>query len=535
MNITKLASVSLFALILGGCSVHPKPFTESEDIARAVSDHKTVKNNLTVVTGKLSLPRAVALALANNYDIEMSRLEVSQSDKQLDLAWRAMLPQITAGSGFDQRSNYNSAASRSQQTGIQSLESSYSEQRDHGTGYGNFEWNVLDVGISYVNALEQANKEMIARERSRRAYNNIIRKTQNDYWRASVAERVLPHLQGMIDQAEAMIVASKSAMDQHLQDPTILMDEQQALLQEIRQLQKAKIDLASAQLDLATDIHAAQGSSYTLSSSLSDFTPVSFNGLMPQLETLALAKRSDIRTEAYQQRIDREEIDKAIIKMMPGIGAIGNGNFDSNSLLYHNLWAQIGIHATYNIMSLVNGPATISLAKGDVKISELRRINLGIAAISQLNLAVAQYQLNADNLKTTKHLYEVGRQMTDVAEKTNRAGLESRSDSIRYQSLAMITDITYNTALAQLQSDLANIYAETGVDLVPVDTNLSNIDALTKVVDASLNRWQHGLLPAIPVSLAGTPAPVQAKTPQQVSTVWSQRLTEQDNQYKGLR
>ena len=93
-----LARTAGFAFILcaTACSVKPQPMTLAENVLRAQVDRDTIDKHYVPLTGGLSISNAIARALRYNYDIEVSKLEVSQQEKNLDLTLMTMLANITS-------------------------------------------------------------------------------------------------------------------------------------------------------------------------------------------------------------------------------------------------------------------------------------------------------------------------------------------------------------------------------------------------------------------------------------------------------
>ena len=148
-----LAAALMSATIaLTGCGIRPEPMTLSENVGRAQADRAVIERAYVPITGPLSLPEALARALKHNYDVQLSKLEATLEDKQLDLAVAAMLPRLSTDAGFTSRSNENAAESIDVRTRQRSFDYSYSEEQSHATADIVFSWNVLDLGISYFAA-----------------------------------------------------------------------------------------------------------------------------------------------------------------------------------------------------------------------------------------------------------------------------------------------------------------------------------------------------------------------------------------------
>ncbi|WP_246375931.1 TolC family protein [Gluconacetobacter takamatsuzukensis] len=490
-----------------------------EHIARADADQAAITAGYVPLKGGLSLGTAIARALKYNYDAQVAKLEASQQEKQIDLALMQMLPHLAADAGYSHRSNNNAAESIDWFSNERSLDYSYSEQASHGTGDISFSWNVMDAGISYFSARQQSYRALIAVERRRRAINDLVKAVTTSYWEAVAAQVMLPRLDPIIKDAEDMLAASHDAANAHLQSPLTLLDYQQYIIQLLGDLRRIRDELVSARIQLASLIDIPQDSVLTLTTLPQDVRPIASLD-NAALERMGLVMRPELRMEVYQQKIDRQDVYKEILKMMPGIGAIGNGNFDSNSLLVHNIWGQIGVRGTINLMNMVQGPRAIAMAKSNVKLSEARRLALSISVLTQVNLSAQRYRTALDGLKTAREINDVSLQMERLADVASSAGAQSKADRIRHQMAALLGQLAYSRNLAQTHQALANIYASVGVDLVPANSDMQDLDRLTVQVEHSIAGWEAGQLPnlalpetasaaagAVPVANARPPAP----------------------------
>ena len=98
-----------------------------------------------------------------------------------------------------------------------------------------------------------------------------------------------------------------------------------------------------------------------------------------QLEDLGLALRPELRIEAYQQKVARQDVYKEAIKMLPGVGLIAGFNYNSNNLLFVNTWGELGVRASFNLFNMIQGPIAISAAKQAEALAVQRRIALSVA------------------------------------------------------------------------------------------------------------------------------------------------------------
>ena len=498
-----LATASALCLSMAACTIRPQPMTLGENVARAASDRAIIERNFVPITGSLSLPEALARAIKYNYDVQLAKMDVSLQDTQLDMALQTMLPRLTADGGFTDRSNKNAAESIDVRNGERSLDYSYSEEQSHATADLQFSWNVLDVGISYFQARQQGYRALISQERRRKTIDGIVKSVTDTYWRAASANRILPQLDPMLAEAEHILAASRTAGERNLQAPAQLLEFQQAMIQVIGELHRMKTDLNAANIQLASLVNAAPGQKLVLSTYPTDVHPDITDHRA--LEDTALAMRPELRVEGYQEKIDRQDIYKEIVKMLPGFGILADGNFDSNNLLYRGIWGEVGARATFNLMNVITGPKAISAAEKTVDITRLRRVALSVAVLTQVNLSDQEYLSSLDFLRTADQVASVGRQMARTSDNATKAGAQSESDRVRHALTAMVTTYERDKAMAAVQNSLANIYASVGVDLVPLDADLNDLPTLTRQVEGTLDGWSHGELPRMPVPAMASP------------------------------
>jgi outer membrane protein TolC len=498
-------------LLLGGCgSVTPEPMSFQENADRARSDRQKIDAAYVPLNGPLSLADAIARALKYNYDALLAKTEIALQERQVNLALAQMLPRLAAGAGYDGRNSYNAAQSIDVFTQQQSLVYSYSQQPQYTSADLTFTWNALDLGISYFQAKQQAYRALIAVERRRKVIDNVVRGTANAYWRAATASQLLPKIEPMLKSAREMLVVSRRMSAENLQSPLALLDFQQNMVIVLSELENIRNDLAAAHIELATLINVPQGTQF-------DFVPLPdvlspFYGIdNHRLEDIGLVLRPELRIEAYQQKIDRQDIYKEILKMLPGVGFIGGLNYNSNSLLFTNTWGAIGVRATFNLFNMIQGPLAIAVANQAVELAEQRRVALSVAILSQINLSVQDYGNALDSYKTAREVDQVGQEIGKAADSVTEAGAQTEADRIRRQLTVLTARVARDRAQIRVIAALAAIYAATGMDLVPAGSEFKDLPALARDVQAAIQRWQAGQLPELSMPAPGTPVAATEK------------------------
>ncbi len=494
LPICRAASGVAALLAVSACSLRPEPISLSEHIARAQADRQAIDAHYVPFNGDLSLAGALARGIKYNYDAQLAKLETTLQERQLDLALAQMLPRVAADAGYTARNNYNAAESVSVLTGQPSLQPSYSEEKQRGTADIVFSWNLLDVGVSYFQAKQQGYRTLIAVERRRKVLDGIVKSVTETYWRAAAANALLPQLDPILHHAARMLEASRTASERNLQPPLQLLDYQQALITVLGELRRMRNNLASARIQLTSLINVPMDAPIRLTTTPAEMPQSAAN--TRALENLALAYRPELRIEAYQERIDRQDVYKEILRMMPGVGILADGNYDSNRYLFNNTWGELGVRATFNLVNLINGPRAIAAARTGVEVDRLRRLALSVALLTQVNLSYQQYLDALDDLKTAEQVDAVGQQMERVTRNASAAGAQSDSDAVRHQLTSLLVRLERDRALARAQTALAEIYSSVGVDLVPPTADLNDLPTLTRQIQGAIGPWSAGKLPS---------------------------------------
>jgi len=504
MRLTGLTLLS--AAVLSACAIKPEPITQAEHFKRAQDDYNTLYSTYVPLTRPLTLSDAISRALKYNYNARLAKTEQTLQERQLDLAMAQMLPRIAANAGYTWRNNDNAAESVSELTKERSLEYSFSEQPSHATASLELSWNMLDLGVSYFQAKQQGYRTYAAVERRRKVIDDIVKSTQEAYWKAVAADRLLPRLKPLLVEADKMLENSREASRQKLVPQLQGLDYQQNMLSVVGQLRRMQTDLNTARVQLASLIDVPTDAPIQFAPMELAMSTSATQADPRKLEALGLAMRPELREEAYQEKIDQQDVYKEIVKMMPGVGVLGSLNYDSNRYLYNPNWAQLGVNATFNLVNLIEGPKAISAAKASVEVSHQRRLALSVAVLTQVNLSYQEYLAAVEDLDIAKQINDVEQQIRIASANEANAQEESEADRIRRDLASMVAEFSYDRTIAQVHTALTNLYTSVGVDLVPPNADTDDLTKLSEKVKAAIAGWEAGQLPDIAMSLPAASA-----------------------------
>ncbi|WP_159460371.1 TolC family protein [Tistlia consotensis] len=506
----------LLLLAVSACSIDPEPVTTDETLQRVMADRAHLAENQEPVKGPISLYEAIARALLYNLDQRVALMEQALQSQQLGLVSLQMLPDLALHGGYSWRSNEDASSSKSYLTGQQSLEPSVSTDRRRETADLGLSWNVLDFGVSYFEAKQQGDRVLIAEERRRKVVSDVVQQVRVAFWQASTAQRLLRRIDPLLGEAQEALDRAKQIEALRLQSPLESLRYRKSLLDIMRQLRGLKSDLLQAKSRLGSLMNLDIGTDFRVSEPDPDEVPIpKIDTPIEKLETLALLYRPELREEDYQKRIGHEEIRKAMLRMLPNLNFTASYNYDSNSYTVNNNWAEAGLRAAWNLVSLISGPKGVDVAEAQITVAETRRLALSMAVLTQVNLAYRQYERSRIDFEYASELEKVERRIYEVVQINEIGNAASQLERIRSATQAIAAELQRDQSLSDLQAALGNIYSSLGLDPLPEDISKDDLATVTDAVRRVAAHWERAEFPPVPtLKEAAAPAGGQsAATP----------------------
>jgi outer membrane protein TolC len=479
--------ILILLIFVSGCSVIPVPLSQDELSGQASKDRIAVTHNQEPVTEAISIHESMARALKYNLDfhVELSQKILSQVD--LDLSRYELLPQLVTDIGFNSRNNFSGASSRSLLTGIQSLQSSTSSERDVFTANLNLSWNVLDFGLSYVRSQQAADKILVAEEEKRKVVNRIVQDVRTAYWRAVSSERLINKLEQLLVRVNRAIEESKQVEAQRLDRPLTALTYQRELIGIKRELEELQRDLSFAKIQLAALMNLRPGEDFqiiipdrTLNMRNVDISPV-------MLEQLALENRPELRTVAYQQRINKNETKAAILGLLPGIEVNFGPSYSSNSFLFHNNWLAYGAQIGWNLLNAFKLPATQRKIEATDKLFEAQRLAISMAVMTQVHVSLARYMHSRKEYQTAADYYYTQEKILEQLISGVATSAVTEQALIREEMNMLLAEVKFDIAYSDMESAYASIFAALGIDPLPGDIESEDIRSMSAAIRESFD------------------------------------------------
>lgn len=466
----KLIAV-LIATLLAGCTLLPEPATQAEVKTRVQEDVSQMYTNQEPISAPITLEEAVARTLKYNLDYRLKQMESALALGITDYSKYDMWPKLLASAGYNTRNNDSGGTSIGIEDRIQSLRASTSQERNYAQAGAEFSWNVLDFGVSYYRAKQNANQFLIAEERRRKLVQNMMQDVRAAYWRALGAQRLTNEAQDIMVRADKAMTRSREAESQKVISPALALNYQRALLDATSLLNQRRQDLEFAKRELAALMSVPPGQNFTLAEATeTKLAPVPSD--VQSLEELALLQRPELREEDFKKRITADETRKQMLSFFPNFNIAAGVQYNSNEFLYNKDWTQASVGVTWNLLKLFSLPALEKTQKEQVSVDEARRLALSMAILTQLRVSVERYKLAVEDYKLADTAADVDKRLANYTKASVSAKLESELEAIRTQARAVLGAYQKANAYANAQIAFGRLYNTLGFD--PLEDNYQN-------------------------------------------------------------
>ena len=494
----KVAFLLITGIILSGCTVTPSPISMEELQSKSRARLAQVSANQEPINGPVSLYDAMARAIKYNLDYKVEIYEQALRGSEAKLANMDMLPDLVASAGFSDRGNYggsrSSALLGSNTVGDVSLVPSTSSDKDLVSTDLTLSWDVLDFGLSYVRAKQKADAILVANERRRKIANRIVEDVRTAYWRAVSAQRLVGKLTSLESDISQALTASDESYRKRKTPPLAALTYQRELLDIQHEIQTMHNELFVAKRQLAALMNISPSTEFTLE--LPVRTPKTrVMDVDPNiLVRIAMVSRPELRELNYEQRINENEANSALLKLLPSLKLFGGFNYNSNDYLYNNNWSSWGAQASWNIFEAFKYPAHKRANELEKELLNQRSLALTMAVITQVHVSASRYKIAKRRLDTMRKYFGVTNNILDQIESGYKARKVSYQNFVREKMNSIVAEAKYDIAQANLQNAYANIYASVGRDTFGnITANNTSVSELAKHLQSQWQRLERDL------------------------------------------
>lgn len=503
-----LAAVGL-TVAMSACTIVPVPVTEAEMKAQAERDRSRMFSpDAPPLDHPLTLPEAVARALVFNLDRRTRLMEEALAVGQTRIDRWDLLPKLAVNAGYTGRDS-PSATRSSRDLVTQSTapaNPTYSSDRDLTTADLGVTWNVLDLGVSWINAHQSANKALIVLEHRRKAVHTLVQDVRFAFWRAAAAQVLEAEVLDAVAMAERSLHDARGVEAERLKPQAEILRYQKALLESLRQLEGILSDLSSARDELAALLDLPPDTDVRLDVPSDESMAVPAFGLTPEaMEEMAFVNNPDLREQVYLSRIAVDETKKTIVKMMPGVNLSLSDKWDSNSFLVDHQWFETGAKLSWNLINLISAPDQYDHAKAGESVAESKRLALRMAVLAQVHVSYRQFTNASRQFQRADDLYRVEQRLAGLSRARADNDAQSVMERIATQTAAIAARLRRYQSYAQMESALGKVHSTLGFDLLPDSVETRDPQAIVALVSQRLDELSRGIVPVPPAPDAAAP------------------------------
>jgi len=480
-------------LVLSACTLAPEQLTVPELEAAANSDTGTMFDHVDAVTGPISLSEALARAFKFNLDHKVKAMEEALSLNQSDLDKFALLPGLRATTAYSDRSQFIATNSKDVDGATPSGAYSYSADRSSITGDLTMSWNILDFGVSYYSARQNADRSLVAGERRRKILHSLAKEVQSTFWRVVAAQELKGRVSAGIKNAEAALRDAEKVEQEKLRAPEETLRHQKRLIENMRVLETINQQLSTARFELAALINLPPSKDFQVVPPLDNALMVpEWTVPVPAMEALAFQNNPDLREHIYLNRIAANQTKKALVALLPGIDLTGGRKYDGNSFLDANRWYGWSAALSWNVLNVFKLPTQQKFSAANEKLSKTKRLALRMAVMAQVHVANRQYHNAIRQFRQADKLYNIEKRLADLFTIREATDAESQFDLIAQETSAISSELRRYQTYAEVISTLGRIHATLGISIVDDQKPASDIKSLSEAVAKAMGEWRSG-------------------------------------------
>lgn len=485
---------AILALAVQGCEVVPERLTDQDMKEVARKDKATMFAPQSPLPSRpLTLSDAIARALLHNLERRSKMMDEALALGQTRLDRWELLPKLVGSMGYSGRDNPNATKSRDLITQTTSNSNpTYSTDRDSLTYELGLTWNVLDFGVGWVNAHQNADRVLIAAERRRKTVNGLVHDVRFAFWRAVAAQALEAEVVAAVAEAEKALDDARKVEKSGLRPPMDILRYQKSLLETLRQLEGINQELSLARIELVALVNLPPDADFRLEvPATEDLHAPDLKLSLERMEELAFVNNPDLREQVYLSRIAADETRKTLLKLLPGISLSASHRWDSNSFLVDNHWNEVGARVTWNLINVFSAPDQIAQAEAGETAVDARRVALRMAVLAQVHISYRQFLNARRQYLRAEELDNVERRLNAQVKARGANQMISTLDSIAGQTSAISARLRRFQSYAQMESAFGKVQTTLGRDLLPETVEDTSLDVVAALVGQRMAAWDE--------------------------------------------
>jgi len=412
----------------------------------------------------LTLDEIIDIGLTRNLDLLVKELEYEYRKETASQSRLKMLPALTATGELSGRTENTGSFSQSLVPGVPPAPASISSTQHTETWNVNLIWNILDFGLSYYRARQDANRALATKLEYERLRQNLVLNIVTQYWKAVTSKRAITKSVSVISDAEKQQGNIQKQMTAKVISEIQGLRSQNQLLNIEIQLQVYQKEYHSARYQLMQLMGLPPCVNFEVADVEQFPTDVQL-GEMCEMEDIALFNRPELYAADLDEKIMADEARLEMIQLLPNAELFGGPYHDTNKFLIHHNWQAAGVRASWNLLSLPQHIKGMRAGEARRDMSRESRIALSVGVLTQVYLSKLVYDDNLEQYLLAYELADVNYRMLGAAENERKQGKLHDADILHYRAEALLSEINAMKAYVDLQSALEQLNNAMGMPL----------------------------------------------------------------------
>lgn len=468
-----IGSLTILGLV-AGCSVTPEPMSAADRSARSVADLQRINQMEYVPAQPITLNQAIARAVAFNLQRRVKEIEREIEDAELQTKSFEMLPSLDLDAARNKTSKQLSA----------------SDDQITRTASAGITWNILDLGVSYARAQQQADEVLIAREKERKALQDITREVRTAYWRAAGAQRLMGKVQAIARNIKVAMRESRAMERSGANDVVKSVAYRREIVESVRQALTIQRELREARGALAEHLNIRPGTPFKIATAtLASAMPVLPMSL-PEMEKHALENRPELRVEDYNERMSGWQAREALFDMLPGPKLTAGQNYTSDSFSLTPNWLSTGFQLGMNLFDLFSGTSKMDEADKRGELARQQRLAMTLAVMTQTHMAYIQFRNASQQMRLAREVARADRRLSRLVASDVDFVNTDYFEAVRLATRQLQSEADEHQTHVDLITAHSDVMHAIGLNVLPENLRTDNVPQLTAEIAKVTARWE---------------------------------------------
>lgn len=384
----------------------------------------------------LTLDHAVAVGLANNLDLRVSRFMERIADRTAMSEKLKMLPRFDVRGVYSERNEFIQREYVDPDTGEVSLSNTISQDRTTRTLDLTLSWNILDFGLSYLRSRQAAYQTQIRRMERVRQAQTLSMDIASAFWYSVLSEQDLQYVREIEDRVRQYKSAADDLVRSRRLDPIVAKEMERQLMNLTISAADLQAEIASARVDLSRLLGLAPATRFDLASGDDlvdrrlETIPEPGELSAERLEEIALRNRPELYSADLRVEVQRDQVRAALLDMFPGIELNASYHYDGDQFLANNDWYSAGTQFVAGLLELPSKYANWNAQKMTAEMTRVQRLLLTAGIVAQVHVALQDFHVKRKQFELKESALGVSEDLRDMSLERNRAGMIGFSDTV---------------------------------------------------------------------------------------------------------